>query len=413
MASWFTIKPAEHAIDATFSKDLSHGVHRTIEEIGQRAIWMSGKSFLRYDNAQDVGMDPNLLKGASDLIKRAILQNAFPGATFLIARKGVIVAHEAQGSAVSQPPDMSRPMKLDTIYDLGSITKPLATATSLMILLERGQVLLSDGVSRYIPEYVGGKKDETTLCELLTHTSGLPSWKPLYEICRGREDFLHGICRMDLEYAPGEKVVYSCLGYILLTFILEKVMGEGLSSFARREIFLPLGMKDTLFNPPKELRDRIAATERCKWRGRMLIGEVHDENAFGMGGVSGNAGLFSTALDLAIFAQTFLNGGEYGGARVLSPSSVKLMIENHTVKLDEPRGLGWALKSKMGSSAGDLLSDSTFGHTGFPGGSLWIDPVNELIIVLLTNRVHPTRENDAILRVRPPFHNIIASSIVA
>jgi len=304
-------------------------------------------------------------------------------------------------------------MQLDAIYDLGSITKPLATATSFMILLERGQVLLSDTVSHYLPEYVGGRKDETTLSELLTHTSGLPAWKPLYEICKSRGDFLREICRMDLEYPPGGKVVYSCLGYILLSFILEKVMGEDLSSFARREIFLPLGMKDTLFNPPTELRGRIAATEKCKWRGRMLIGEVHDENAFGMDGVSGNAGLFSTALDLAIFAQTFLNGGEYGGARILSPSSIKLMIENHTKKFDdEPRGIGWALKSKRGSSAGDLLSSSSYGHTGFPGGSLWIDPVNELIVVLLTNRVHPTRENDAILRVRPPFHNIIASSIV-
>jgi len=374
---------------------------------------MSGKHILRYDRAQNVGMDPSVIKEASDLMRGAILENAFPGATFLIARKGVIVTHEAYGNAISTPPETSRPMKLDTIFDMGSITKPVATATSLMILLERGKVTLSDTVSHYVPEYTGGKKEGTTLHDLLTHASGLPAWKPLYEVCKGREDFLREICRMDLEYQPGEKVVYSCLGFILLTFVLEKVMGEGLGSFARREVFLPLGMKDTMFNPPMALRDRMAATERCKWRGRLLMGEVHDENAFGMGGVSGNAGLFSTALDLAIFAQAFLNGGEYGGARVLSPISVKLMTENHTKKLDEPRGIGWALKSKSGSSAGDLLSDSSFGHTGFPGTSLWIDPANELIVVLLTNRVHPTRENDAILRVRSPFHNVIASSIVA
>jgi len=374
---------------------------------------MSGKLVLRHDKAQNAGMDPSIIKEASNLIRSAILDNAFPGATFLVARKGIIVAHEAYGDAVSTPPEMSRPMKLDTIYDMGSITKPVATATSLMILLERGKVTLSDAISHYVPEYTGGKKEGTTLFDILTHTSGLPAWKPFYEVCKGREDFLHEICQMDLEYPPGEKVVYSCLGFILLTFILEKVMGEDLGSFARREVFLPLGMKDTMFNPPMSMRDRIAATERCKWRGRVLIGEVHDENAFGMGGVSGNAGLFSTALDLAIFAQAFLNEGEYGGNRILSPSSVKLMIANHTTGLDEPRGIGWALKSKRGSSAGDLLSDSSFGHTGFPGDSLWIDPVNELIVVLLSNRVHPTRENDAILRVRSPFHNIIASSIVA
>jgi len=371
---------------------------------------MSGKFILRHDKTQNAGMDPSIVKEASNLIRSAIHDGAFPGATFLVARKGVIVAHEAYGNAVSTPPEMSRPMKLDTIYDMGSITKPVATATSLMILLERGKVTLSDPISHYVPEYTGGKKDGTTLHDLLTHISGLPAWKPLYEVCKGRENFLHEICRMDLEYLPGEKVVYSCLGFILLTFILEKVMGEDLGSFARREVFLPLGMKDTLFNPPMAMRDRIAATERCKWRGRVLIGEVHDENAFGMGGVSGNAGLFSTALDLAIFAQAFLNEGEYGGTRILSPSSVKLMIRNHTEKFDEPRGIGWAMKSKSGSSAGDLLSDSSFGHTGFPGTSLWIDPVNELIVVLLTNRVHPTRENDAILRVRSTFHNIIASS---
>jgi len=374
---------------------------------------MSGKPILRYDKAQNAGMNPDIIKEASNLIRGAILENVFPGATFLVARKGVIVAYEAHGNAVSTPPEMSRTVKLDTIYDMGSITKPVATATSLMILLERGKVTLSDAVSHYVPEYTGGKKEGTTLFDLLTHTSGLPAWKPLYEVCKGRDDFLHEICRIDLEYPPGEKVVYSCLGFILLTFILEKVMGEDLGSFARREVFLPLGMKDTMFNPPIALRDRMAATERCKWRGRVLIGEVHDENAFGMGGVSGNAGLFSTALDLAIFAQAFLNGGEYGGTRVLGPLSIKLMTENHTGKLDESRGIGWAIKSKSGSSAGDLLSDSSFGHTGFPGGSLWIDPANELIVVLLTNRVHPTRENDAILRVRSPFHNIIASSIVA
>jgi len=368
---------------------------------------------LRHDSAESVGLNPKRLEEASGLIKLAISEKAFPGATFLVARKGMIVDHEAHGDAVSDPPSMSRPMEINTIFDMGSITKPVATATSFLILLERGKVLLSDPVDLYLPEYTGEKKGETTLYNLLTHTSGLPAWKPLYERCSCREEFLEEICQSKLEYSPGERVVYSCLGFILLTFILEKITGDGLDSFARREIFLPLGMKDTIFNPPESLRHRIAATERCKWRGRMLIGEVHDENAFGMGGVSGNAGLFSTALDLAIFAQTLLNMGEYGGTRVLSPLAVKLMTENHTAGLNEPRGIGWALKSKRGSSAGDLLSDSTFGHTGFPGDSLWIDPMNELIIVLLTNRVHPTRENDAILRFRSPFHNIIASSIVA
>jgi CubicO group peptidase (beta-lactamase class C family) len=373
---------------------------------------MSGGRVLKHDSAESVGMDAARLKEASEYVRRAISENAFPGAVFLLARRGTIVAHEAHGNAVSAPVDMSRPMGPDTVFDMASITKPVTTATSLMILLEGGQIRLDDPVRLHLPEYAGEGKEGTTLRNLLTHTSGLPAWKPLYELCKTRNAFLKEICRMNLEHPPGEKVVYSCLGYILLTFVIERIAGEGLDSFARRRIFSPLGMRDTQFNPQPDMRRRIAATELCKWRGRMLIGEVHDENAFGMEGVSGNAGLFSTAMDIATFAQTFLNSGEYGRSRILSPLSVKLMTQNHTAGLDEPRGIGWALRSGKGSSSGDLLSESAYGHTGFVGGSLWIDPVYELIVILLTNRVHPTRENDAILRVRPQFHNIVASSII-
>ena len=358
-------------------------------------------------------MNPKRLEEADGLIRKAVSNKVFPGAVFLIARKGVIVTYEAHGEAVSIPRQMSRPMKLDTIFDLGSITKPVATATSLMILLERGKVQLIDKINHYIPEYKGVEKEETTLYNLLTHTSGLPAWKPLYGKCKTREEFLKELCSMELECKPGSRVAYSCLGFILLTFIIENMTGESLASFSRKQIFLPLEMEDTFFNPPEKVRSRIAATEKCRWRGRILIGEVHDENAFGMGGISGNAGLFSTARDLAVFAQTFLNMGEYGPARILSPLTMKLMTRNHTEALNEPWGLGWALKPEKGSSAGELLPSATFGHTGFPGNSLWIDPESELIVILLTNRIHPIRENYAIHRVRPLFHNIIASSIVA
>lgn len=367
---------------------------------------------LRHGNPEDVEMDPSRLKEASAFIKKAISEKAFPGAVFLVARNGTVVAHEACGEAVSIPSELSKPMKLDTIFDTGSVTKPVATATSLMILLEKGKVLLDDPVNLYIPEYTGEEKEKTTLHNLLTHTAGIPDPIQLYKRCKTREDFLREICHVELECPPGSKVSYSCLGFILLAFIIEKVAGESLASFSRREIFSLLGMKDTLFNPPAKLKDRIAATERCSWRGRILVGEVHDENAFGMGGVSGNAGLFSTAQDLAIFGQTFLNMGAYAHNRILSSATVELMTKNHTVGLEEPRGLGWGVKAEKGSQAGELLSPLTFGHTGFPGVSLWADPVNKLITVLMTNRVHPTRENEAILRVRPLFHNIIASSII-
>ncbi len=372
---------------------------------------MSVGCVLRHGNLEDVGMDPSRLREASAFIKKAISEKAFPGAVFLVARNGVIVAHEAFGEAVSIPAELSKPMKLDTIFDTGSVTKPVATATSLMILLEKGKVLLDDPVNFYIPEYTGDGKEKTTLRNLLTHTAGITDPIQLFKRCKTREDFLREICWMKLGCPPGSRVIYSCLGFILLAFIIEKVAGESLASFSRREIFSPLSMKDTLFTPPEKLRDRIAATERCSWRGRIIIGEVHDENAFGMGGVSGNAGLFSTAQDLAIFGQAFLNMGAYGHKRILSSATVELMTKNHTVGLEEPRGLGWALKSEKGPQAGELLSPLTFGHTGFPGVSLWVDPANKLITILMTNRVHPTRENEAILRVRPLFHNIIASSI--
>jgi len=373
---------------------------------------ISAGCVLRHGNPEDVEMDPSRLREASTFIKKAISEKAFPGAVFLVARNGVVVAYEAFGEAVSIPPELSKPMKLDTIFDTGSVTKPVATATSLMMLFEKGKVLLDDPVNLYIPEYTGEGKEKTTLHNLLTHTAGIPDPIQLYKKCKTRENFLKEICHVKLECPPGSKVIYSCIGFILLAFIIEKVAGESLASFSRREIFSPLGMKDTLFNPPANLRDRIAATERCSWRGRIIIGEVHDENAFGMGGVSGNAGLFSTAQDLAIFGQTFLNMGVYGHNRILSPATVELMTQNHTAGMEEPRGLGWGVKAEKGSQAGELLSSSTFGHTGFPGVSLWVDPVNKLVTVLMTNRVHPTRENEAILRVRPLFHNIIASSII-
>ena len=364
---------------------------------------------LRYGSTKNAKMNTERLEKACNLIDKATSEGAFPGAVILIARKGVIATHRAYGKAVTTPSEKTRSMKLNTIFDLGSITKPIATATSSMMLLERGMLNLNDPINRFLPRFTSGDKKEVTVHHLLTHTSGLPAWKPLYQKCKTRNNFLEKLCQTELEHPPGKKVVYSCLGFILLTFLLEKAMGENLASFSSREIFKPLGIEDTLFDPTQDLKARTAATERCAWRGRVLIGEVHDENAYGMGGVSGNAGLFSTAHDVAVYAQMLLNHGKYRHTRVLSPLSVSLMTRNHTFELNEPRGLGWALKTKK-SSTGDPLSPTPFGHTGFPGTSLWVDPEKELITILFTNRIHPTRKNDAILRIRPLFHNLVASS---
>lgn len=372
---------------------------------------MLAEKVLKSGPPESVGMNGSRINEASNFVSEAISEGSFPGAVVLVSRKGIIVANKAYGKAVAVPSEKTRCMELNAIFDLGSITKPVATATSTMILLERGRLRLDDPVKLFIPSFAEGHKDKVTIYHLLTHTSGLPAWKPLYKECRTRSDFLRELCRMQLEYHPDEKVVYSCLGFILLTFVLEKITHESLASFSSREIFKPLRLENTFFNPPQRLWERTVATEQCSWRNRVLIGEVHDENAYGMRGVSGNAGLFSTAHDVAVYAQMMLNKGKYGGVRVLSSSSIGLMTKNYTSKLGEPRGLGWLLKSERLSSAGDFFSSSSFGHTGFPGTSLWIDPEKELIAILFTNRIHPTRENEAFLHIRPIFHNLIASAI--
>jgi len=366
---------------------------------------------LRYGRPEEVNMDGYRLRLACDKLRALVDSGMIPGFVLLVVRKSVIVIHEAYGYS-SLVPD-KRPMRRDTIFDIASMTKPIATATALMKLVESGEVYLRQKVSEIIPEFRGNHKEEVTIWHLLTHTSGLPAWRPLYRL-GSRDKIISAICTMPLEYRPGERVVYSCLGYILLGEIIERASGASLDDYAKKNIFVPLGMNDTMFNPPEELHSRIAATEHCRWRKRLIIGEVHDENAYAMGGVSGNAGLFSTAYDLAIFAQMILNMGRYDDVRVLSPLTVELMIRNHTSELNEARGLGWIINDgKSVTSCGDLLSIGSFGHTGFTGTSIWIDPKVDLAIILLTNAVHPSREKRYhIIKARPVVHNIIASSIL-
>jgi Beta-lactamase class C and other penicillin binding proteins len=364
---------------------------------------------LEYAAPESVGMSSERLEMAFKVIKDAIANGAFPGAVALVVRNGTIVGHRAFGHSMLTP--QARMMQIDTIFDLASQTKPLVTATSIMILLERGKLRLDDKVTVFIPEFSKNGKEGITVRKLLTHTSGLPAWIPFYKECRSHECVIAAICDIDLEHEPGTKYVYSDLGYITLGEIVRRVSGKELSTFAEENIFKPLGMLNTTFNPSKELKERCAATEQCEWRGRVLVGEVHDENAFAMGGVSGHAGLFSTAYDLAIFAQMMLNGGEYNGIRIMSPLTVKAMTRNQIPELGE-ESLGWFTKSKEYSSGGDLISTDSYGHTGFTGTSMWIDPDEDLTIILLTNRVHPSRNNRGHIRVRPLFANAVAASIV-
>jgi uncharacterized protein YbbC (DUF1343 family)/CubicO group peptidase (beta-lactamase class C family) len=298
----------------------------------------------------------------------------------------------------------------DTLYDLASLTKVVATTTMAMILVDEGRLDLDRPVREFLPGFQGPGKEAVTVRHLLTHSSGLEALAPFFREIRGKEAYVERIQAMDLVYPTGSRSVYSDPGIILLGAILEQVAGQPLEVFVEERVFKPLGMREIRFRPPPGLRPRIAPTEEDPWRGRLVHGEVHDENAFAMGGVASHAGLFGTAGDLARFAQMLLNGGVLDGRRIVSRETVELFTRRAGIP-DSTRALGWDTKSAEGSSAGTLFSDRSFGHTGFTGTSLWIDPERQLYVILLTNRVHPTRENNLIREVRPAVADAVVRAL--
>ncbi len=355
------------------------------------------------------------------LLQSAVADRAFPGAVLAIGRRGSLVRFRAFGQLSYEPG--APEVRTDTLWDLASLTKVVATTTVAMTLVDEGRLDLDARVADVVPEFSGGAKDRVRVRQLLTHTGGLLWWDRLYEQLRGRSAYLERILEMDLDYPPGTKMVYSDLGIILLSEVLQRVAGEPLEAMARRRVFEPLGMRDTQYRPSVGLRPRIAPTERDPWRGRVLLGEVHDENAFALEGVAPHAGLFSTAGDLARFAQALLNGGELDGRSVVSRSAVELFTRRAGVA-ESTRALGWDTptngkdprSSTPGdpgySSSGSLLSPRSFGHTGFTGTSMWMDPDRELFLILLTNRVHPTRENRRISKVRARVADAVVRALV-
>jgi beta-glucosidase-like glycosyl hydrolase/CubicO group peptidase (beta-lactamase class C family) len=358
---------------------------------------------------EDLGFRPGGLAAADEVVERAVAEKAFPGAVLAVGKGGALVHLRAFGRMRY---DADAPAVLpDTIYDLASLTKVVAATTMAMILADEERLDLAGPVSAFIPGFRGGAKDRVTVEHLLTHSSGLDWWAPLYKELSGRDAYLQRIAASELAYEPGSKSVYSDLGAILLGEILERVAGEGIESFARKRIFEPLALTDTLFRPGAALRARIAPTEQDPWRGRLLQGEVHDENAFAMGGVSAHAGLFGTARDLARFAQMLLNGGVLEHQRIVS----REVVERFTRRAGVPgssRALGWDTPSE-GSSAGTRLSPRSFGHTGFTGTSVWIDPERGLFVVLLSNRVHPSRDNNAIRQVRRDVADAVVEALAS
>jgi CubicO group peptidase (beta-lactamase class C family) len=307
----------------------------------------------------------------------------------------------------------------DTIFDIASLTKVVGTTTLALGLLEEGVFGLDTELGELLGDGMGGslgalprEKAQITMEQLLTHTSGLPAWLPLYLEAQETDDAIRQILACPLEYAPGTQVVYSCLGFILLGYLLQSLTGLPLDKLLTQRVLLPLKMEDTCYNPSQALYPRVAYTEWCPRSKQFLRGKVHDENAQALHGISGNAGLFSTAGDLAKFAQMILSGGLADNQALLSETTLGLLGTCFTEGLNDRRTLGWMLPTP-GSSGGNLLSDTALGHTGFTGTSLWIDAAQNLFVILLTNRVHPTRTNEALFRLRPAFHNSVVTEIGA
>ena len=332
-----------------------------------------------------VGMSAARLASIDRVVTRGITAGGYPGAAVVVGRKGAAVWEKGYGS-LGWDAASGRVSAERTIYDLASLTKVIGTTTAIMVLYDEGRLQLDDPVVKYIPAFTGGYKDSVTIRHLLTHRSGLPAGRDLWRIAANPYQARQAVIETQLECKPGQCYIYSDLGADMLGFVAETVSGESLDRFLDEKVFHPLGMTDTFFKPSDSLRTRVAPTEVTPPRGYPLRGEVHDENAYALGGVAGHAGLFSTAADLSVFAQMMLNGGEYNGVRILADSTVQLF----TRRAAGTRALGWdTCDGNYG--CGDHLSERAYGHTGFTGTSIWIDPDREMFVVLLTNRVHAAR----------------------
>lgn len=358
---------------------------------------------------EQAGMNSRQLAYADKAIEEAIELEDIPGAVLAVVHQGKLAYLKAYGCKQTYP--TAEPMDVHTVFDMASVSKSMSTAICAMILVERGQLRLSDPVTVYIPEFSG----EIHVSDLLTHTSGLPPYAPVGELAekygspnpKGLIDYI-AACKTD--FKPGSAFQYSCLNYITLQHIIETISGQSLRDFAKANLYVPLGMQHTDYCPSGELLSRCAPTEKQK-DGSVLKGVVHDPLARIMnGGVSGNAGVFSDANDVAILAAMLLNNGEYNGRRILSPLGVKAMRSIPRQVSPFGRSLGWDVFSPYASNHGDLLSPNTYGHTGYTGTSIVIDPDNDLAIVLLTNSVHPD-DNGKAIRLRSLVANAVAASV--
>ncbi len=350
---------------------------------------------------------------AFGILRQAIADRAFPGAALAVTHDGSLIASQGFGRFTYD--DDASPIQPDTVFDLASLTKVVATAAVAMLLHERGQLPLDAPLARFLPEFVSlapkhqqAARETVTIRMLLAHSSGLPAYEKLFDFAESPEDLIRAALTARLVTTPGTRADYSDIGFILLGEVLARQAGLELDKFARQEIFTPLGMSRTRFLPPSEWKSAIPPTEDDqRFRKRILQGEVNDENAYAMGGVAGHAGVFAPATDLAIFAECMLRRG----APILKPETVKLFTHRESSPPGTARALGWDTPSPTESSSGRHFSSLSFGHLGFTGTSLWIDPARKLSVTLLTNRTWPNRASQAIRQVRPQVHDAIVEAL--
>lgn len=354
------------------------------------------------------------------IVQSGISQRYYPCAQLIIGNQNGIIYEKTYGNytyeANSASPDIY------SLFDLASVTKVIATTSAIMVLYEKGLINLDDKVAKYIPEFDNNGKSGITIKNLLLHNSGLKAWIPFYKYYKTKDEVLNAIYNITLEYNPETKFVYSDLNAILLGLIVEKVSGKNLNDFCCDEIFNNLGMEDTKFNPG--INKSCVPTEYdTYWRNKQLQGEVHDEAAYILGGVSGNAGLFSNAWDLHIFMEMMLNKGKYYNPhtrglkeeRLFKESTVELFTKKaEGLSYMNTRALGWDTKpepNKYRTQCGELFSENCFGHTGYTGTSVWCDTDRKIYVIFLTNRIYLSRGNEGIKEIRPDLHNAIITLI--
>lgn len=393
---------------------------------------------LKLADPVDAGFDPSKLMRLDSIIDYWIADSAFPCAQLLVAKDGKIVFDKAFGNYDYSP--RSRKADVNTMFDLASLTKVCATTLAAMKLYGEGKIDISLPVVRYLPQFGQNGKDKITIGNLMEHDSGLPPDPPKYlwftsaisqeqltRLLKDPRDFVDAdsfgsnfimahkamwdsLYAIPPGYPTGTKMVYSDINFLILEKVIENITATSLDEYESKNFYCPLGMTHTMFAPPDSLADLCAPTEYDSAFGGLIQGVVHDENARSLGGVAGHAGLFSTASDIAIYLQMLLNHGVYGGRRYLQDSVVELFTRKQSDL--STRGLGWDTKSPEHSSAGHYFSPNSFGHLGFTGTSVWVDPVRKLFVILLTNRVCPSRADEKIVKARPDIHDAVIEALV-